>query len=421
MTALCMAICWMLAAAPDPGTGLQALTVDAGKLSPGFSTARTAYVVHVGHSVESLHPTATPEDPAATVTVTGGTALEVGRNIVTIDVAAPNGKSTYTLKIFRDHPTPNWVKVTGTTPFPARDSAGELVFNGRMWILGGFIPKVISDVWSSQDGKNWTAEGQIPSEAGVNIPVNIVHDGKMWVTCNDGTLYSSADGKDWTQVTALPPWGKRYAPGSAEFAGKMWILGGKSGGTLYNDVWSSTNGIDWTCETETAPWSRRQLFGQVQAFNDKLWVLGGGVTIYHPFKAYNDVWSSPDGREWTRVLDEAPWPGRIWSTSAVYRDRLWLLGGFQAEPVWQNFNDVWYSPDGKQWHRFETETTWSARHELSALVYDGKLWVIAGNEWPLLNDVWYLDIPGLSFVTQPVLEEFLNAEYTYRARADFGS
>jgi hypothetical protein len=157
----------------------------------------------------------------------------------------------------------------------------------------------------------------------------------------------------------------------------------------------------------------------VCVLDNKMWLLGGGIARYHPFRAYNDVWNSPDGKTWRKVLDRAPWPPRIWSTSAVYRDRIWILGGFRSEPTWNNFNDIWYSGDGAHWEPLISEDIWSARHELSAYVFQDKLWVVAGNSWPLMNDAWYLDIPGLTFVSQPVVEEFAEAEYTYRARADF--
>ncbi|MFH1739425.1 MAG: putative Ig domain-containing protein, partial [bacterium] len=112
-------------------------------------------------------------------------------------------------------------------------------------------------------------------------------------------------------------------------------------------------------------------------------------------------------------------PCRIWGNSAVYKNRLWVFGGFRSEPAWNNFNDVWYSSNGADWHELTTETIWSPRHEVSAYVFNGRLWVVAGNSWPLTNDVWYLEIPGLVFLTQPVIEEFVTAQYSYRARADF--
>jgi hypothetical protein len=58
---------------------------------------------------------------------------------------------------------------------------------------------------------------------------------------------------------------------------------------------------------------------------------------------------------------------------------------------------------------------------MSVYALDGKLWVVGGMVWPLVNDVWCLEIPGLSFVTRPVVEEFVGTRYTYRARADFNA
>lgn len=411
---------WLGAA--GSGAGLTGLSVDAGKLSPEFSPGRTAYTVRVGQGVGTINVTAAAE-PDVTVTVNGAAPAPVplrsGRTLIPVEVSGTDGSKTYTLKVLRDYPTPAWIKESEEASWAPRDSAGELVFRDRMWLLGGYIPEVVGDVWSSTDGRTWEHVGDVPDASGVNIPVNVVHDGKMWVTSNNGNLYASADGRDWALVTDRAPWRGRYASGSAAFKGRMWVLGGMRSGTLFNDVWSSADGVDWSLETEHAPWSRRQLFGLTQVFDGKLWVLGGGVTNYHPFKAYNDVWCSQDGREWTRVLDQAPWPGRIWSTSVVYRNRLWVLGGFQSEPEWKNLDDVWYSADGREWHELKSDISWSPRHELSACVFDNKLWVVAGNEWPLKNDVWHLDIPGLAFLTQPVVEELVGTEYTYRARADF--
>jgi hypothetical protein len=102
-----------------------------------------------------------------------------------------------------------------------------------------------------------------------------------------------------------------------------------------------------------------------------------------------------------------------------------VLGGFRSEPVWTNLDDAWYSADGTVWNKLDTEAGthgvggWSARHEISAYVFRDKLWVVAGNSWPLKNDVWCLEIPGLVFLSQPVIEEFVTAQYTYQAHADF--
>jgi hypothetical protein len=199
----------------------------------------------------------------------------------------------------------------------------------------------------------------------------------------------------------------------------MWVVGGAKDGRLFNDVWSSENGVDWQLETAEAAWSRRQVFGNLVVHRDRLYLIGGGITAYQPFRAYRDVWSSADGREWRRETEQAPWPGRIWSQGVVYRGRLWLMGGYQGQPVSRNLNDVWYSTDGRDWREFKTEHIWEPRHELSTYVLNDSLYLVAGNAWPLLNDAWKLQINGLSFLTPPVVEEFVQTQYRYEARADF--
>jgi Cadherin-like beta sandwich domain/Putative Ig domain len=412
---------------------LKSLAVSCGDLSPGFVPSKGTYVTRAPHRVDTVTMTPTLSDLEASLTVNGAPAasgeafgpvpLAVGRNMIPVEVTAADGqtKRTYTAKIIRAYPTPTWVQVRDSSPWLPRDSEGELVFDGKMWIFGGYTPEVINDVWCSSDGVEWTNVGTIPNDSGVNIPVNFVYDGTMWVATNDGNFYNSVDGADWTLVTDAAPWRGRYAAGGAVFADRMWVMGGFKKGELFNDIWSSANGVNWTLETDNAPWSKRQVFSMVAVHDNALWIMGGGITMYHPFKAYRDVWKSTDGRNWTKVTDEAPWAARIWGASAVYRNRLWILGGFHSEPVWENLGRVWYSGDGADWNELVTETAWSPRHELSAYVFDGKLWVVAGNSWPLKNDVWCLDLPGLVFLSQPVVEEFVTAQYTYRARADFNA
>jgi hypothetical protein len=93
------------------------------------------------------------------------------------------------------------------------------------------------------------------------------------------------------------------------------------------------------------------------------------------------------------VTGQAAWAARIWFSAVVYRDRMWLLGGWSNKPS-KNWNDVWYTTDGRQWKQLAATPVWSPRHEQSAYVLNDKLWIVAGNAWPLTNDVWRLDLPA---------------------------
>ena len=56
-----------------------------------------------------------------------------------------------------------------------------------------------------------------------------------------------------------------------------------------------------------------------------------------------------------RLLEERP-------ELAVYRDRMWVLGGWSNNPS-KNWPDVWYSKDGKDWRQLTSDVIWKERHE----------------------------------------------------------
>jgi hypothetical protein len=71
---------------------------------------------------------------------------------------------------------------------------------------------------------------------------------------------------------------------------------------------------------------------------------------------------------------------------------MWVLGGWSRVPE-TNWGDVWYSKNGKDWTRLTAGTIWKERHELSAYVHNGKIWVAGGHAKPLSSEVWSLRIP----------------------------
>ncbi len=143
--------------------------------------------------------------------------------------------------------------------------------------------------------------------------------------------------------------------------------------------------------TASAAWSPRA-YHQAVVLNEKIYVFGGGnyVPKYH---AANDVWCSEDGAHWTEVTRSAAWHPRLWFSSVVYRDRLWVLGGWSNNPS-TNWGDVWYSRDGKHWRQLTSNIIWKERHEHSAFVFQDKIWVAGGHARPLSSEVWSIEIPN---------------------------
>jgi hypothetical protein len=302
-----------------------------------------------------------------------------------------------------------WVRVTEHADFKPRDSSGEVVFGGKMWLLGGWYTSrgpAPNDVWNSTDGVHWTLVTPHAPWVHPDLPTTLVHQNKMWLlggwaggrmpgASASNQVWWSADGTRWQCATAKAPWPARLGAAGAVFQGKMWLLGGieryYDGDQLLGDVWNSADGVHWNQVTKKAPWPARAYHG-VLVYQNKLWLMGGGNYV-PTYRAYNDVWCSSDGREWKQVTGRAAWTPRIWFSSLVYQDRMWLLGGWSNQPS-KNWSDVWYSSDGARWKPLVTEQSWSPRHEQSAYVHDGKMWILAGNEWPLVNDVWRLEIPA---------------------------
>ena len=95
--------------------------------------------------------------------------------------------------------------------------------------------------------------------------------------------------------------------------------------------------------------------------------MGGGVEV-------NDVWSSPDGLNWTEVNSDALWSPRRFHKTVSAGGQLWLMGGMDSTN--SNTNDVWSSFDGASWKLEVIDTNWPPRNEHSAAVLNGHLWIL---------------------------------------------
>ncbi|MCI0683484.1 MAG: hypothetical protein L0Y71_15375 [Gemmataceae bacterium] len=305
---------------------------------------------------------------------------------------------------------PNWVKVTDHAGWQPRDSQGELVYKDRLWIFGGWFDSFKApprDVWSSPDGKTWKLVAKEAPWKHSDLPMTLVFKDRMWLMGGwyngrlpghsaSSEVWSSTDGVHWDQAAKRAGWSPRIAAGAVVFQDKMWILGGTEDyyfgdrKSLKNDVWHSADGKEWMQATANAGWSPRA-YHQAVVHGGKMWVMGGGnyVPEYH---ALNDVWCSDDGVRWTQVIDKAAWPPRLWFSSVVYRDRMWVLGGWSNKPS-KNWGDVWHSRNGKDWQQLRSAGAWKARHEHSAFVFQDKVWIAGGHAQPLSSEVWSLHVP----------------------------
>lgn len=338
-------------------------------------------------------------------TRTFGPLVAIGVHVASASLFAA---ATTTAPVAARAPEYEWVPVTPKAEFAARDGAGALVFRNRMWLLGGWNPgdpahfpnKCNSEVWNSIDGRSWTLVNRAAPWEPRHTAGYIVHDDRMWIVGGDplqghyqSDVWNSSDGVKWERVAEAVPWGPRALHHTVSFNGRIWVMGGqtvpqfaRAPEAFHNDVWSSADGVSWTPVTKHAPWEPRGMIGGSVVFKGRMWLLGGGTydTPGSPQRRFfNEVWSTADGIHWERHGEHAPWRPREYHEVAVFDGRMWVLEGWNQS----NRNDVWYSSDGTSWSQL-TGTPWAPRHAASVFVYDDALWMVAGNN--MTPDVWKL-------------------------------
>jgi hypothetical protein len=91
---------------------------------------------------------------------------------------------------------------------------------------------------------------------------------------------------------------------------------------------------------------------------------------------------------WTCATESAPWSLRGDLGTAGFDGKLWVVGGQDMQHGHFGDPDVWYSLDGTNW-TCATDSAFPGRAPCGALVFDGKLWVIGGMYGGgELTDVW---------------------------------
>ncbi|NMH89924.1 Kelch repeat-containing protein [Flavivirga algicola] len=276
--------------------------------------------------------------------------------------------------------------ITDNAEFSKRWGHTTVVYNDKLWVIGGDDGDGKNDVWSSSNGISWDEVASNAAFSGRWRHTSVVFNNKLWVIGGyDGTrkndVWSSSDGITWTEATSNAPFTGRYGHTTVVYKDKLWVIGGDDT-SKKNDVWSSSDGITWTEVTSNAPFTGR--FGHTTiVYNDKLWVIGGRDGSYK-----NDVWSSSDGVNWTEVTSNAPFAERYYHSAVAYDGKLWVMGGSNANPR----NDVWYSLDGITWTNVTDDAEFSQRNLHTTVVYNGQVWVIGGVQIrDLKNDVWAFD------------------------------
>ena len=276
----------------------------------------------------------------------------------------------------------------------------DFISSGTMFLTGGGTggnSNSKGDTWSSTDGETWSIKNadSFPARRGHAMAA---FNGRLYVMggadvsgASLGDIWSSADGAAWQQVTISASWGARANHAVAVLKNTLFL----SGGTQTNDVWSSTDGTNWSLVKANSNdgWISRQSH-QMVSHNGRLYVIGGNNTDNNDI--IGDVWSSPDGKNWSLETDNPPFGKRVSHQVVTYNQRLYLMGGSKGDSTFtaQEVGDVWSSADGKNWVR-EINMGGGARSLFGALSYDGRLYIMGGTK--SFNHNVYSSVGGVAW------------------------
>jgi len=213
-------------------------------------------------------------------------------------------KFSISTRISRTTDFNRWETVAETSNLPQRIFYGAVVFDNKIWMLGGFDGKRYhNDVWNSADGVTWKLVVENAPWSPRNVGVVTVFNNKLWLmgggvidgdTADNSNSYNevwlSGDGVAWKR--AKSNLNKKWGGTPVVFDGRLWLVGMNRGSTFASAVWMTEDGEIWN--ELTAPWSPR---GAVAAWvaDGKLFITGGKSSHTEngeiKFVYSNDVWA----------------------------------------------------------------------------------------------------------------------------------
>ncbi|HET9864790.1 MAG TPA: Ig-like domain-containing protein [Steroidobacteraceae bacterium] len=280
-----------------------------------------------------------------------------------------------------------WRLDTANAPFGGRFDHGAVVFDDRMWVIGGTTASGrANDVWWSTNGVDWTEASHaaaFSARAGHTVSVM---DGRLWVVAgDDGALradvWSSEDGVAWTRATNAAGFTPRARHVAASIGGQLCVTGGvETTPTISRILWCSSDGANWSA-TLSIGFNQRYDVGSAQLGDRWYFVAGevkpgtalpqGGVDYF-----YTDDVHSWDGLNYRR---HTPYPSHFSGTPnvLVMNDRLYMIGSFDGVRA-EEFTYV--SDDGTHWQLAPGTIGSQPNGRIGSgfVVHGGKMWVIGG-------------------------------------------
>ena len=257
--------------------------------------------------------------------------------------------------------------LAGADSFPISVWGAALAeLGGALYLSGGVGDNnvILNTVWRSADGgANWVEAGTFAND-GRALHSMVSYNDKLYIiggfqSAPDSSdiVLSSSDGVDWEPAGTITGGSTRAA---IVHNNTLFIIGGQRGNsppTAFKDSFA----IDEDGTISTLVVSNNlpaYLYAAAVSFKGTIYRIGGGESINEP---QNDIWSSVDGANWTRLMKKgsdnqdvpANFPVGINAHQVlVYGEGIYVLGGFDRLPDSDSgrvSNRVWYSTNVTDW------------------------------------------------------------------------
>jgi fibronectin type 3 domain-containing protein len=301
----------------------------------------------------------------------------------------------------------SWIEHDDVSALPEWNTYTQIAFNNKLWLYKGRSSTgYSSDIWSSYDGIEWSKSSTSAAYGERRLKYFTVHAGRLFMVAGapstggyTNDVWSSENGVDWVLETNNAGFQHRSSGATlTSFDGKLWLIGGYgrnpdgSYDDKLSDVWSSVDGKIWQQVTSAAAFGKRTNH-QAYVVNDRLYIVGGSGSSDDGIDGvHSDLWSSPDGVSWTRVVDEVAFGPREDHSIVRFEDRLWLFGGRRtiayeyryvnasedfSEVYYRDINedDAWVSDDGEHWTLYEETTGLPYASERTAVNFNNRIWL----------------------------------------------
>jgi hypothetical protein len=263
----------------------------------------------------------------------------------------------------------------------------------------------------------WTYDNDLITGGGSELKV-VRRNGVTTFAWADTDLHLNDDqtGVGWTEQASPAAGIHQFASSvvfdpqySGDSGAKMWVIGGLVGNNnnRTDAVYYSNDGATWSSARSNLDING---FGPRDShasavFNGKMWVIGGENSTFAS-GILGDVWSSSDGTNWAQAMsgtNAVDIGGRRSAAAVVFNNNLFVIGGITNNSTYPTY-PIEYSSDGVNWSG--VSFTPFQRYGLSALVYNGAIYVIGGSG---ADTRTYKSTDGTNWTLVDVSQSFLNA------------